>query len=216
MKEGIFTAKQVGERIKERRTELHCTMEMLGDELGVNKSTIQRYESKGVDPKKNYILLSIAEALDTTVEWLTGQSDERELDTHTRLKSELDKHISEYINDVTSYISDEKHQELVTDLLISFIDMFSVFSYHFGKAQTEIEKAENDADLKELLMKYALNAADISEKVYRQEMEQPISSIKDMVEQLLHIYDAHDNGLVRLFEIRNNAQKNLKKTIAAS
>ncbi len=36
----IFTAKQVGERIKERRTELNLTMPELGRHIGVNKSTI--------------------------------------------------------------------------------------------------------------------------------------------------------------------------------
>ena len=53
MNESItFTAKQVGERVKERRTELNLSMGDLGKRLGVNKSTIQRYESKGVDPEK--------------------------------------------------------------------------------------------------------------------------------------------------------------------
>ena len=42
-KEITFTAKQVGERVKERRTELNLTMPELGKRVGVNKSTIQRY-----------------------------------------------------------------------------------------------------------------------------------------------------------------------------
>ena len=49
-KETTFTAKQVGGRIKERRTELNITMPELGRRVGVNKSTIQRYEADGVDP----------------------------------------------------------------------------------------------------------------------------------------------------------------------
>ena len=36
----IFNAKQVGERVKERRTELNLTMPELGKRIGVNKSTI--------------------------------------------------------------------------------------------------------------------------------------------------------------------------------
>ena len=51
-KETTFTAKQVGRRIKERRTELNITMPELGRRVGVNKSTIQRYEADGVDPKR--------------------------------------------------------------------------------------------------------------------------------------------------------------------
>lgn len=44
-KEITFTAKQVGERVKKRRTELNLTMPELGGRVGANKSTIQRYEA---------------------------------------------------------------------------------------------------------------------------------------------------------------------------
>ena len=36
----MFSPKQVGERIKERRTELKLSMPELGKRIGVNKSTI--------------------------------------------------------------------------------------------------------------------------------------------------------------------------------
>ena len=62
-KEITFTAKQVGERVKERRTELNLTMPELGKRIGVNKSTIQRYEADGVDPKRTMIINGLAEAL---------------------------------------------------------------------------------------------------------------------------------------------------------
>ena len=51
-----FGPKQVGERIRERRTELKLSMPELGRRLGVNKSTIQRYEADGVDPKRTMII----------------------------------------------------------------------------------------------------------------------------------------------------------------
>ena len=69
-KEIEFTAKQVGERVKERRTELNLTMPELGKRIGVNKSTIQRYEADGVDPKRTMIINGLADALLTTPEWL--------------------------------------------------------------------------------------------------------------------------------------------------
>lgn len=52
----MFTLKQVGERIKERRIELKLSMPELGKRIGVNKSTIQRYEADGVDPKRTMII----------------------------------------------------------------------------------------------------------------------------------------------------------------
>lgn len=47
-----FTSEQVGHRIKERRNDLGISMPELGRRVGVNKSTIQRYETDGVDPKR--------------------------------------------------------------------------------------------------------------------------------------------------------------------
>ena len=57
-----FGPKQVGERIRERRTELKLSMPELGKRLGVNKSTIQRYEADGVDPKRTMIIDGLAHA----------------------------------------------------------------------------------------------------------------------------------------------------------
>ena len=82
-KDNSFTAKQVGERIRERRTELRLSMSQLGDRLSVNKSTIQRYETGGVDPERTILIVPIAEALETTPEWLTGKSDAKEYDSYT-------------------------------------------------------------------------------------------------------------------------------------
>ena len=95
MKEEItFTAKQVGERVKERRLELNLTMPELGKRIGVNKSTIQRYEADGVDPKRTMIINGLAEALLTTPEWLTGLSEEKEYDAKTLCQRDIESHIA--------------------------------------------------------------------------------------------------------------------------
>ena len=49
----MLTAKEVGLRIKERRNELKISMPELGRRVGVNKSTIQRYETDGVNPTRS-------------------------------------------------------------------------------------------------------------------------------------------------------------------
>ena len=77
-KEITFTAKQVGGRIKERRTELNITMPELGRRVGVNKSTIQRYESGKIDTIKLPVLAAIAQTLNVSAAWLTGQSPHAE------------------------------------------------------------------------------------------------------------------------------------------
>ena len=100
-KETTFTAKQVGGRIKERRTELNITMPELGRRVGVNKSTIQRYEADGVDPKRTMVINGLAEALLTTPEWLTGLSDDKEYDTYTLCQRDIEEHIKKYLDTVS-------------------------------------------------------------------------------------------------------------------
>ena len=88
-------AKQVGERVKERRTELNLLMPELGKRIGVNKSTIQRYETNGVDPKRTMIINGLAEALLTTPEWLPGLSEDKNM-TAERCEKDLEEHIKKY------------------------------------------------------------------------------------------------------------------------
>ena len=75
----MLAPKEVGKRIKERRHEIGISMPELGRRVGVNKSTIQRYETDGVNPNRSMIINGLADALQTTPEWLTGRSEEKEV-----------------------------------------------------------------------------------------------------------------------------------------
>ena len=111
-KENSFTAKQVGGRIKERRTELNITMPELGRRVGVNKSTIQRYEADGVDPKRTMIINGLADALLTTPEWLTGLSEDKEYDSRTLCARDMEEHIKKYLDTVSSVVKGEPETSL--------------------------------------------------------------------------------------------------------
>lgn len=189
MKEEItFTAKQVGGRVKERRLELGLTMPELGKRIGVNKSTIQRYEADGVDPKRTMIINGLAEALLTTPEWLTGLSDEKEYDAKTLCQRDIDAHIAKYLDSV-SVVQGEPHQQLLTTFLGKMIDLYSALCYHFADAMAEVDRVAADEGLKESLMRYAIESGAITEKVYRNEMEAPIEDMKRFLDGILHIYD---------------------------
>lgn len=69
---------KTGERIKEARENLGFTQEQLGQKIGVNKSTIQRYETGKINKLKLPVIQSIAKALLVNPEWLTLQSEKRE------------------------------------------------------------------------------------------------------------------------------------------
>ena len=211
--ETMFTPKQVGERIKERRIELKFSMPELGKRIGVNKSTIQRYEADGVDPKRTMIINGLAEALLTTPEWLTGLSDDKEYDSYTLCHKDIEQHIKKYLDTVSSTVKGEPHQQMLTTFLGKIIDLYSVLCHHFADAMTEVDRVANDEGLKQSLMRYAIESGTITEKVYRNEMELPIEDMKRFLDGILHIYDEGRTAVKMgdLFEIVTEAEKRLSK-----
>lgn len=188
-KETTFTAKQVGGRIKERRTELNITMPELGRRVGVNKSTIQRYETDGVNPTRSMIINGLAEALLTTPEWLTGLSEDKEYSVPTICENELTEHIKKYLDTVTSTVNGDGHQQLLTTFLGKLIDLYTILTCHFADAMAEIDRIAEDEGLKQSIMRYAIEVGAIEERVYRKEMELPIEDMKRFLDGILHIYD---------------------------
>ena len=65
----------IGDRIAQRRKELHLTLEDIAKKVGVTKSTIQRYEVGKISSPKIAVLKSIANSLDTSYSWLIGNTD---------------------------------------------------------------------------------------------------------------------------------------------
>lgn len=177
-KETTFTAKQVGRRIKERRTELNITMPELGRRVGVNKSTIQRYEADGVDPKRTMVINGLAEALLTTPEWLTGLSDDKEYDTYTLCQRDIEEHIRKYLDTVSYTVKGEPHQQLLTTFLGKMVDLYTVMTCYFADAMEEVDRVAEDKGLKESLGRYAIESGAIMEQVYRKKMEVPIEDMK--------------------------------------
>lgn len=188
-KDIAFTPKQVGQRIKERRNEINISMPELGRRVGVNKSTIQRYETDGVDPKRTMIINGLADALLTTPEWLTGLSDEKEYNSKTLCQMDIEKHIAAYLDELTTTVQGEPHQQLLTTFLGQIVDLYSVLCVHFARAMAEADHIAEDEGLKKSLMRYAIESGAVIEKVYRREMETPVEDMKRFMDGLLHIYD---------------------------
>lgn len=66
---------EIGKRIKQARELRGLTQEQLGNSLGMNKSTIQRYETGQISKIKLPVLESIAKALRVNPNWLALKSD---------------------------------------------------------------------------------------------------------------------------------------------
>ena len=207
----MFSPKQVGERIKERRTELKLSMPELGKRIGVNKSTIQRYEADGVDPKRTMIINGLAEALLTTPEWLTGLSDEKEYSIYTVCQLDLEKHIKGYLEAVTNTVNGEPHQQLLTTFLGQIVDLYTILTRYWAVSMKKVDEVAEDEGLKESIGKYAIHIGSITEQVYQKEMEVPIEDMKRYLDGILHLYDEGRTkvSIPELFGIVDQAKQKL-------
>ena len=207
----LFSPKQVGERIKERRTELKLSMPELGKRIGVNKSTIQRYEADGVDPKRTMIINGLAEALLTTPEWLTGLSDEKEYSIYTVCQMDLEKHIKGYLDAVTNTVNGEPHQQLLTTFLGQIVDLYTILTRYWAVSMKKVDEVAEDEGLKESIGKYAIHIGSITEQVYQKEMEVPIEDMKRYLDGILHLYDEGRTkvSIPELFGIVDQAKQKL-------
>ena len=70
----------LGERISYARQIRGLTLEAVAQEVGVHKSTIQRYEKGGYTNPKLPVIESIARALFVNPSWLIGKSDRMDPD----------------------------------------------------------------------------------------------------------------------------------------
>lgn len=66
----------IGERIKSRRKELHMSADLLAERLGKDRSTVYRYENGDIENLPIDIVRPIAEALETTPDYIMGWNKE--------------------------------------------------------------------------------------------------------------------------------------------
>lgn len=89
----IVDVKKIGERIKHARSLRNYTLEDIAKDIGVAKSTIQRYERGQIAHPKLPVLHSIANSLNVNPGWLVGKD--------INMNADMDTKYSKYISDST-------------------------------------------------------------------------------------------------------------------
>lgn len=108
----------VNERIKERRLELGMTLEQVAEKIGVKRPTIFRYESGAINIKLSTIR-KLAEALQTTPEYLMGWQEGHEPKEAEPSKEELDPKVLMLARGMSKLSEDKK------DLLLQLVQSMS-------------------------------------------------------------------------------------------
>jgi transcriptional regulator with XRE-family HTH domain len=67
---------EIGKRIEFRRKQLGLTLDDIAIEIGVARSTIQRYEKGSIEKIKLPVIEAIARVLDVNPAWLCGKADD--------------------------------------------------------------------------------------------------------------------------------------------
>ena len=82
------TPQNIGEKIKQRRLELHMSLEDVARQIGVAKSTVYRYETEATRSVGLDKVDAQAKALQVSPGYLMGW-EEKESDTYYQLKTTL-------------------------------------------------------------------------------------------------------------------------------
>jgi transcriptional regulator with XRE-family HTH domain len=97
------------QRISERRRQLKLSQETLAFRIGTSQTQISRYERGENDPTGD-VLVKIADALDTTTDWLLGRTDYA--DRPLRGKGDLDDIETEIIQ-MLRHVDRNSRQKIV-------------------------------------------------------------------------------------------------------
>ena len=100
------------ERLKEKRLEANLTQVQLAEKISVTARTIQNYELGTRKPTKFEVVEKLAEALNTTAEYLLGQGGMLVLAAQEQGGSKTAKDIDELVSEVSGmfaggHLSDE-------------------------------------------------------------------------------------------------------------
>lgn len=184
--------KVIGSRAKQRRKELNLKQPYVAEKMGVNTSTIQRYEAGTIDNTKKLVLDSLAETLHVTVEWLKGETERYDSDI-TDKKDLLIRDSMERILDKLPYDMTKEEDAFSKDLLLLILQQYESFIDSFGHACKNYKGNDENADIAKTIGFDSL--AEYNELMFLREVTPTINTFTDMAD-IIRTYSKNEKAAV--------------------
>ena len=182
--------KVIGSRAKQRRKELNLKQPYVAEKMGVNTSTIQRYEAGTIDNTKKLVLDSLAETLHVTVEWLKGETESYDSDI-TDKKELLIRDSMERILDKLPYDMTKEEDAFSKDLLLLMLQQYESFIDSFGHACKNYKGNDENADVAKTIGFDSL--AEYNELMFLLEVTPTINTFTDMAD-IIRTYSKNEKA----------------------
>ena len=182
--------KQIGDRAKQRRLELNLPMQYVADQMGVNKSTVQRYESGAIDNTKKMVLDGRSKVLDVTPEWLLGETDELDPRTTDALELRIRDSYQRILSSFPLKLN-EMESEFAKTLLLFLLESYEQLITGFQSASEKYSDTRN----------YNMYSAglgfdsdrDFKDFMYLREINPMVNNLEE-ASQILKLYPANPQG----------------------
>ena len=129
------------ERLKEKRTEANLTQVELAEKAGVTARTIQNYELGSRKPSNMVTIQKIADALNTTTEYLLGSSGTYVVEAHEKGGAKAAKDIEELVSEVTGMFAGG---ELSEDAIEALTDAYWIAKENNKKYAPKTRRKKSD------------------------------------------------------------------------
>ena len=194
----------IGKRIKDRRKQLGLTQSELGERLGINQSTINRYERGTIENDKMIILSPLAEALHVPVEWLTGDTDQMTSAVSDKLDLEIIDELGN-LRKMPPMDLSEQENTFAKELLLILLKEYQVFYHAFSESSDFMERIRRDTDQLPLGLasagKYIQSTNELCQALFLNSLMHTISAFKE-AEDIISNYPQHpDESSERLHRL---------------
>ncbi|MFC4411897.1 helix-turn-helix domain-containing protein [Chungangia koreensis] len=130
----------LGDRLKKARKDSNLTQELLAQKVSTTKGTISNYEN-GHSTPSNEMLVLLANALDTTTDYLLGRSNSTSTYREAGISDTAVSHLTAYQKEVMDFILSRENlffKNKPEDILEA-LEQFEVY-YEVYKKQQEKKK----------------------------------------------------------------------------